>query len=574
MKPALKNKDIRIFNFLTLPQPKRLAVIMLSIVLPFSLFFLMPMDIFLHNAPDFVVTITDFLLPNLAFSIVVSLVLFLILATAIRGKALDIVCLLLFGLMISAYIQVLFLNGSVKQITGADVEYANMSHLNTINYIFWLIITVVPLCVWKGLRDKKKEWNWEKTVFWVLIIIFGMLSVGVVSSLPLYRKQAIENPYYLSYSETFNISKNENIVVFMMDNNDIRYTKELFDNNSDLKAKYDGFTLYTQNTSEYTRTFLTLPKFLTGYTYDDINVSLPDFKDKIWEQENMIDKLKAKGYITYLSMSQLSSYNSTEQLIGSADNIKISSKSDRDILYKNILKYTLYITAERYLPYLFKSIPAKKVGVDFSNEFVEWHLDNDNTDYGMTEQSDEKYFYQFNKHGLSAVYDEPVFSFQHLCCSHDDNFSGRDNTKKCYETVADYIGQLKSLGVYDNTTIIIIADHPEFRETKCEEGDIFDKPYLVTLMLKPKNSEGAFQINDTAELSNAYFNSTIYELVGLPEEKTGHSYFDVINNNISEKRYLQRVEWVGFNPVRFLGKYEIKGDANNFDNWKPIEQEP
>ena len=123
-----------------------------------------------------------------------------------------------------------------------------------------------------------------------------------------------------------------------------------------------------------------------------------------------------------------------------------------------------------------------------------------------------------------------------------------------------YFDKMKEIGVYDNSTIILLGDHGIV--TKAATG----------LLIKPRGSTGSLKTDAVAELSNKYLGAGILEAAGIPHSGLGLSYFDIINGAPPPERkvYYQTYWFAERNEseiVTLQGTYEIPSDANDFDNW-------
>ena len=185
------------------------ALLSLSFTISFMIFIHSPLEIYLNNPAAFVVG-WRFLLPYLSFMFVISFaalsavlllaerksslpVIILLLAAGIfisilrfvflalstiylylmitvvltiitwffakkylKEKAFDIILLLMYGITIVAYMQVLFMNGSMSKVIGAQPGYSAISLNNILNLLIWVLLTITPLSIWIFMRFKKK----------------------------------------------------------------------------------------------------------------------------------------------------------------------------------------------------------------------------------------------------------------------------------------------------------------------------------------------------------------------------------------------------------------------------------
>ena len=140
-----------------------------------------------------------------------------------------------------------------------------------------------------------------------------------------------------------------------------------------------------------------------------------------------------------------------------------------------------------------------------------------------------------------------------------------DATRGCFAILDIYFEKMKEIGIYDNSTIILLGDHGADGKTS------------TSLLLKPKGATGSLQIDTEAELSDIYFGASILEAAGIPHDEFGISYFDIIGGLSPVPRilyeYCGRTDYKkGGRTIDLYAIYEVTGNANDADNWRHIEK--
>lgn len=579
-----KKTGRRIHSFFSVSKQKRRAFAAACFMLIFSALFFAPIDLYLHNSIDYNVALFDVAAPFLVASVIFFIAAVLILPFIFRGMGFDILTLIICGVTFALYFQTLFLNGRMTQMTGDHEHYSETNVSNILNWVIWLGWTFLPLFIWKGLRDSKKykDVKWEKGIICASVVVVGMQVVGIASVLPEHSASGVKNPYYLSYEKSFELSSQENICVFVLDRLDVRYMNEALNEYPELYELLDGFTFYENNTSVYSSTFPSVPHMLTGEYYDPDDTCY-DYWDKAWGKKTFIDVLRENGFSSTMLVSRLSSYGDFEQMRERADNLKLADTSQIKINHPQIFKAALTITLGRITPYIMKDSFVRKIKPDFSNAFVEWELDDVLLPM-VGDQTDINFYKRLKTAGLRVQDSGPAFSFTHFNCSHDGGYyydpeiddivnqpdSGYlKSTHGSFAILNEYFSQMKDLGIYDNSTIILLADHS--RRVTFGNSSILkpvDAEMTSALLIKPKNSRGNLKTDKISELSNDNLRASVLDAAGIPHEDFGLSYFDIIHGGLPQKRTLILNLWNGLASVTPKGIYEITGDANNFDNWK------
>jgi hypothetical protein len=586
-------------EFFRLPKlPTKLRCLsLLSVVfaLIFTFFLLSPLDLYLHNTKDYQIGFRAEFLPLLLFSLTAFCVLSVILLMPWFGeKVQNGIILLLSGLLIAAYVQMLFLNGEMVSVTGDDAKYSEYTMPHIINFAVFLIITVLPLCIEKGFEDKKKTFAFDKPVIFAAFLIVGMQAAGLVSaaasvSLPQGYEEIPEHlskSKYMSYTPVFEIGNTKNVTVFLFDRFDTHYAEDVFRANPELSTELDGFTFYKNNTAEYTNTFPSVTTMLTGNYYES-GETWEEYWKESWSKRSFLDVLSENGYEINLLIDANTTYGDFSEIENRADNVK--ENDHFKLNYKQIILTNIRLSALRLSPYFIKGIAAFDLFSGFSNDF--FIFDYTDGQAPVVSIDTDMSFYRFLSENKIKVGDnEKTFSFIHLNCAHDggyhfDEKTGKivqvgdhlDSTRACFEMLNIYINGLKSIGEYDNTAIVVIGDHGRPANDAPAHGTGAERVQLqdvitTGLLIKPAGFRGVLLTDDKAQLSNKYFGAGILELAGIPHNEFGYSYFDIAALENPPKRHFYHYVFEQIGEMSPGGYYEIGKNANDFNDWEYFSQ--
>jgi len=511
----------------------------------------------------------------------------------LKEDAIDYAMLLMWGSLVAAYVQTLFLNGNMEAIMGHQTDYSERTAGNIINLFIWAVIILIPLCVFIFFKIKKKSFHYEKAFVFSLVILSGMQIAGLVSTaltteLP---EGYDQEPVYFTHNAAVNFNSDENIVVFVIDTFDVILVRHALELNPHLWEYFTGFTYYEDNTSEYFDTVASVTSMLTqhhilpwesGWTYID----------RAWDRHTMIDTLRDNGYSTNLFLDRTCSFGKYENIRGRTDNTIVADRLN--IHFRHFIPVTTRLSLGRLSPYFLKNTWLSTIGPDFSNAFFFLDAENDDSTFipVVSRYSDMRFYRYIKEAEFSADRDENFFMFMHINGPHSygdrndpgswgfhyDEVSGQmryggdmyDIIHACFEMLNLYFNKMKEIGVYDNSTIIILGDH----------GLRWRYPETTALLIKPKGSTGALTLDTTTSLSNKYFTSSILEAAGLPNGEFGVSHFDIIDGAAPASP--KRIIYVkGLNSTtpngRVYGDYgvwEIVGDANAKESWTFVPRDP
>ena len=492
-------------------------------------------------------------------------------------NAISLVTLLILGLYLAAYTQVLFLNGKMSQITGEEAIYT-MSFIEKIaNISIWVAVAMLPLSIWIVLRKTRGALRYDKAVLLAVLVVVGMQTAGLVVTAVTAEtaEGVVEYPQYLSYVPIVDFGEADNVVVFLLDFLDGKYIEELFDKYPEVYSQLNGFTFYENNVSEYHATFPSITRMLTQYENTE-GLEGVEYWEDAWAQNTLIGTLKENGYTVNLLIDRSSTYSSFMQLQGRADNIRIADGIKPALVVTS--RYMRDISFSRMVPYFLKNYFLRNLHPAFGNELFEFVYEP----HGSAQQpvvgaETDLSFYEYIRLNRMAVYsDIKVFNFIHLNGAHPSNslryddeadaiFYGGDQIESLRSSFAildAYFEGMRAIDIYDDSTIIIIGDHGGLFSTHRSEN-----PAVTTgLLIKTPGANNQLERNNQAELSHRNFGASVLEAAGIPHDRLGLSYFDIISGNIPQVRYF----YTSVNALQVGGVFEIVGDANDFANWRQI----
>lgn len=511
-----------------------------------------------------------------------------------KEQSFDAAMLLLFGVTIAMYAQLMLFNGGMTQLTGDQADYARLTPLHASNLLIWLALCVLPLMVWCALKKKKGEIRYEKMVAAVSAMFIGMQSVGLIATTFIAELPAglDEDGRYLSLGAFTHLNADENIIVFLIDRLDVDYMSETLETFPELNRQLDGFSFYKNNISEYSRTFPSVCTMLTGHYYE-YGQQFGEYWDQAWAGDTFLGKLKQAGFSMNLWIDFLSTYHRNSQIEDVADNLQKAEKSE--VSPGGTLQLTARLSFGRVMPYFLKNAFLNGLDASFGSRYYKTLLpdgqEQENT--GISSKGDIAFYRYISRFPVTADAGSKTFHFIHLNGPHTDfdknvraagyhlndatgdlepegNFI--ESNRACFHILDTYFQQMKSAGVYDNTTIILVGDHGAGFNPKEQKY----RGMTTGLLIKPKQARGALKTDTTSELSNAYFGNSILDLAGLDYE--GVSYFDIIEGKASAppRRFYNTSDWWWVRntteTLSLLEIYEITGDANNWKKWRLIDK--
>jgi phosphopentomutase len=132
--------------------------------------------------------------------------------------------------------------------------------------------------------------------------------------------------------------------------------------------------------------------------------------------------------------------------------------------------------------------------------------------------------------------------------------------KGCLKIVYEYINQLKKLGKYDDSTIIITADHGNipYYDAENERPSIATEP--IMLVKEPYQSNDSIVVSN-APVSQGEIMPTVLKNIGVEYSDLGET-FDEVGEDEDRQRFYRGITLDGVEKL-----FVINGDAGDLDNW-------
>jgi len=558
---------LKTFLFADSRKLKSRALISFGAVFTFVMtYFLAPIiEIFVANTMFFDYTISQVMLPVGISALVVFIVLFG-LSLIMKGRLLDWYLSLLVGLSLGAYIQSIFMNSSVGILDGTEVLWKDLAVEAVIGLAVWGIILFLLFAL---QQFSKKIWTYTTAFLCVLLSVMQLASsVGVFFISEIDEKSTIS----ATRVGEFDLSDKHNVIVLAIDSFDVTFAEEVMENDPEYFSEFDGFTWYKNTTPHYSRTFPSVAYLFTGEN-SFYNAEYDEAMATAWENNNFLKDMKDAGYAIRIYAHQKYVNPDGEYLMEYLDNYKvIEPEIDYLKLEKEMLTLSLYRTAPVALKPFFET--------DTTQANSAYSLTNNErislTDYAFYDRLTTQKLNKDNDSGEKGTFSYYLFRgchapylFDENCEKTDEKVTVKEATRGALTNVNEYLRQLKELGIYDSSTIIVTSDHGR-------SGTIteLDAPRVVSMFYKPAGAKGEMKESlSPQQLLNV--RPTVLKEMGLDYADYGTPFDEVLEDaDVTRYMYMSGASEDGSVREENLLTYEIKGDANNFENWKIIDKFP
>lgn len=539
--------------------------LILDFVFAFSVFLFVPYEMYLGNTKEFVFALSEFTVPLIIATVVflVALVVHILL----KGKVFNVYSSLVFGGTVASYIQSMFLNGMMKSLNGKQDTVGTTTM--AVNLAIWLIIIAVPIVLSFIKID-----IWSAVCRIGSIVIAGAQIIAIFSLLLTAPAPSIETR--ISTKGLYDVSKKNNVIVLVLDMFDQTYVDKMLTKYPNAFDGMNGFTYYPNATAKYTFTHIGVPYLLTG-------VDIPEYNPT---DEQFVSQMDDSEFFNFVTENTGSTTVYTHEFCIRSDEARSKIENCVELNYnisqitmgKASIKSSLY----RVLPFAFK----QRFVYDSSsfNNAVEF-LDNDNitgffNELHTAEPQMMEYMTQ-NGLNINEKYGDSCFKFIHLKGTHEqwqltddvkfklEGTSLEETAAGSMALVTEYCEQLDKLGLFDDATIILTADHGLTWVWNFDTG----MPHVVNpiFMYKPAGAtrEDVFK-TDMSPVSHDDVFATIVNALGGDGSKFGKT-IEEASKDTERKRYF----YGAFQDPEITDKescihveYEITGDSRDKENWK------
>lgn len=541
---------------------------LMGFAVPFTFVIVGILELFMNNIGLFPFDISTLIGPTLLTGLLGFLVLTAV-GCLLRGYFLDIFLCLAGGFLLSGYLQGNFLNIHLGELTGDAIDWSQYTGHGILNTVIWLALFLIPLALYT-FREK----IWRKFIVFLPAILIAMQTAGLVSTIlqtdfSTDVTNTVNKPVdaYLSEKGMFELSSKENVLVFILDRLDGKYIDNVQADDPAFFDDLEGFTYYPNHMSLYGRTYPSVVYMLTG------KASLYDQKaDELFRQAygegKFLPTLRENNYTTKLYLGKYYTYSDLSQLEGLADNIvneTMETSIDRVAMVKKMLKFSAYRYAPHVMkPYFWFTPESFQETVRVDNELLpfeteEYKFGDRLRSHPLTLQNEKNNFMYLHIKGCHASYDMDENGYY----VEDGTSTLLAQTKGNFRLLKQYMQQMKELGVYDSSTIIITGDHG-----KSEDVHSLDTYKTTALFVKPGGSPREPLKVSEKPLSHANFQATVLEAAGIDTEEFGDSIWDIPEDAQITRRFFYRMDG---EKKSVLEEYLVSGDAREFQNWTHIQ---
>lgn len=434
------------------------AGIILSVSVCFMLCVYAPLELFLTNQEEFWFDIKILIFPvALLFAIVTvaSIVLFLILRLINKkvyyiGLALAVIALL------CSYVQGNFFVSGIPGLDGTEFDWAAYSPERIKSIVLWVVVALIIGLVLFIFKEK----IFKKVTLVASICMLLLLSSTLTTLFFTNDLKTNSSRLSITNKNEFQLSTDKNVIMLMVDAVDSQYFDAALKRNPEATENLKDFTDFNNVASGYPYTQLSVPLILTGEWYEN-KEPFSDYLSKSFTKSPLIKELEKKDY-------KLGLYDCGDIILDSAthggeyENLLADTNTYSSM--KSMITTIVKMGGIKYAPWDLKkhcyNLVSLADSICTTNKVEEQHFSwSDPTFWGAIKDTNP-----------ITKTNNKCFRFIHIEGAHSpfqygkdmQKISGGNYDKKCDAVVSicdKFISRIKEAGVYDNSAIVILADH-------------------------------------------------------------------------------------------------------------------
>ncbi|MCM1182516.1 MAG: sulfatase-like hydrolase/transferase [Roseburia sp.] len=474
-------------------------------------------------------------------------------------------------LSIAGYLQGMLLNNRLFLMDGKRMEWSDRLKLG--NLLAWCVLCVLlaGLCLWLKTAGRK-------LMTMVSVVLCLMQTIGIVSLLPSYSAEAGREDdidrNYLSTQGLFEVASEENVIIIVPDTFDVDYMDEILAQYPDFLEPLKGFIYFPDMVSQFPRTTPSITYMLTEEEYF-YEIPQSEYADAAFSQCAFWRQLQEKGWQYYFFEYERDTIGGSV-LKNAANFVEQGTVIDKRISTPGCAETMLRIGNYRLLPYFLKEYYIY-TSADINRLIIRERV----LEVPIYEADDARHWQELKRTGLKVAEEDRALRFIHMDGAHSpynmNEFGERvreeDNSRmqQCMGSmnfIYEYLKELQETGAYEQSMIIITADHGEnYMSEQLEQNTnpvLFIKPFGAGADRELRISDVYASQNDLlptvcAALGLQYdtaWGLNLSDTRGADKERVRYHYYTVVEDTVQTK----------------VRTYKITGSSLDFKNWEATEE--
>jgi hypothetical protein len=447
-----------------------------------------PLEIFMNNKNEFWFDFSV-LFPQLLRMFVIFILAVMILAAVVRKisrKAYKILLWIASTILVGMLIQGTFLVKNMPPMDGTAIDWSVYKTDNLISALMFILIGGAILYGLLKLSQKGYFFVIKGISACTAVLMAVMLAIVTVTT----NGTAAKKIMLISDDGIYEYSDKTNYIVLVLDALDGAKFSEVLEKHPEYRTQFEDFTFFPDTMSLYPFTSRAIPHMLTGEVYENEG-DFTEFTTQAMDNSEFLKKLEDADY--QMGMYEKDLVYDSEN-VTRFNNIEFGSVQLNPETKNYFMKNQLFLVLFKYLPYGLKQyVPIDLNAFDglMDNSFMVYNsifVENlRDADIKTTDSNQFKFIHLEGAH-VPFKYNADVT----IRPDYDGTYEL--NIEACATLTDYYLTRLKEAGVYDNSVIIVLADHGYSEDLSGIPG-ILDRsnPFL---MVKGIHEKHPFEISE------------------------------------------------------------------------------
>lgn len=511
-----------------------------------------PIELYFANSEEFWFSLKDVVIISVILAVLFAVVLTGV-GVLLPGKARDIYSCILFALGLALYIQGNYANIDYGVLDGTAVDWGSYRLYGILDTFGWLVLLAAAIIL---LFKKRKLFTAIQKYASLFIVAMQVLTLVILLVTSTGATQE-KSGSYLSSDGLLDLGKEDNIIIFVLDAFDDTYFQEVLKQEPEkYQETFQDFVYFSNASVAAARTKAALPAIISGEPYPG-EISYAEYIEQSFDSDGMYSELRDQNYDVRIY---------TEPLFvpdGSSDFVANQTTGGyRVTSYPKLSKTYLILTLYKYMPHYLKQYFWLYTG-----DFNQYKEGNSAAGYQF---DDVTFFADLQQEQLQISNAQNAFRLYHLSGSHPPYYYNEsvqrvtsDETNVIRQSMGSlqiidaYMEQMKKLGIYDDATIIIMADHGDAND------DYGIKNAAHGILLVKEQGAGRTFSESTAPVSYFDLHSTIFSALGT---SNGETFFDIAEDADRVRNFYL---YYSKNGSFVVDEYTIHGHINDKDSLTP-----
>lgn len=365
---------------------------------------------------------------------------------------------------VCAFIQYNAMSSYLPVLDGSPIDWSKYSKWGWASTVLWggMLILLIAGFIWRPKATKV-------LVYSALVLLLCTEIVTGGYSLITARHENSKTKAYFSAEGLYETSEAGNIVILVSDTFEGTYMNEILERYPEYQDMLNDITYYDNVTGVSVHTYFSYAQFLTGIDYPQ-NAESEEGLRYCFEHETTVDTVYKNdwdiGYYTLFSPTE----NVKEKIVNyCCDDLTPDSQTAWK-LTGNIIKSTLFRSMPQFAKSSFMVYTSDyerlKENLGSRTEIAQPYVEDDQAFYEYVKSNNFKVKPGKPKYSviqLWGIHEPCNLNAEHEIVEYDEDVSiwerqiegGRAQLK----LLREYLDSLKRAGTYDNTTVIMMADH-------------------------------------------------------------------------------------------------------------------